>query len=104
MSGQREVQLIEKLLAKTRAGFIDWERTADEDIFLGQFDEYLLRLRRGPRGFMTKIWLDVSDAKGKNVTTLAEDDVPAMNELFLAARRSATGQDQAFDDLLRKLG
>lgn len=112
-------QLAERLLKKTRDGSVKWETTADKGVFQTSFPKFSVAVR--------EIWVYGQDEPDYTITVYGEDGDPiesatdaelrnsvaelensrmafhTMRELFNSARRSATGVNEALDELLAEL-
>jgi len=110
----KEKQLVDLLLARTRAGTTSWEPTADEDEFVtsaaGNSISIMAVPPREPDDVEPDIVLNVRDEDGRQVFSIyngvdVEDlDFPVLRTLHEVARRSALKIDQIMDAILKDLG
>ncbi|HWR37027.1 MAG TPA: hypothetical protein VN622_14285 [Clostridia bacterium] len=108
--------LVEKLAKKTYAGKLDWQRTAEDDVYQVAFPGYAVRLftRHGSQGGLDII-VQVLDQNGTLVEEITDVDIPNstqldpieafgyMNDLYKAARRKAMGVDAALKSIIESL-
>lgn len=107
--------LVKRLIEKTRGSEIAWQETAGSTLKC-RIDDYTIMITKSAlhgifadRPSRPAYQLDVLDEDGARVghVPFGESDplfLKAFEELYDAARRSAQGEPQAIDDLLRKLG
>ena len=105
--------LIEGLLELTTDGQVEWEETADENVFLASVSQYVVTIGRSRNPEDYDSWryvMRVSDRQGKLVEeTTSSDSFSRTAEgvdphtdlvpLFEAARRKALNADQALIEL-----
>ena len=89
--------LLDALLAKTRAGKITWQETADEDTFLAAVHgrQTFEISRHGDFAVLT-----VRDRDGKLLFRTSQTSLDAANELWRLARRIAMRVDEKIDSAL----
>lgn len=103
------LQLIERLLRKTRAGDVPWEATAQDGRFQVAFPDYSVVVFERGNDWVLSIYND----EGAQIESVS--DSALYNEgqgnaaeqlvaLYQAARRTAFNVGKALDDLLGNLG
>ncbi len=116
MSSKRAL-LAERLFSKTKAGELNWQETADENVYQVAFPGYALHI--GEREFEDEpyIFIRLYNADGALMEDfddgdLRNDVLPAgqasfygmMLETYNSARRVAMGVERALDKILEELG
>ncbi|HEV2221628.1 MAG TPA: hypothetical protein VGR84_01360 [Candidatus Acidoferrales bacterium] len=109
----KEKQLVDLLLARTRAGTTSWEPTAEEDEFVTSVGGNSIWIRtvepRNASDNEPDVVLNVRDGDGRQVFSLyngegiADLDFQTMRALHEAARRSALKIDQIMEAILKDL-
>ena len=109
------LKLMQRLYAKTAAGQVQWERTANEDVFQSSFPSYVVRVSVEPSSNpeAPDYFLTIRDEHGRVIESTSDvailQAIPEskaftlMKELHDMARRQALGVDKALDSLLSEL-
>jgi len=100
MIPEKDIQLLEYLLAATSSGKIRWEPTAAENQFTAGFKgKYSIVVSRTRTGY----WLAMVNDKEQEMLSISNDDDPAsrVEALFNAARRVALDVDTAIEDIIK---
>ena len=109
------LKLVQRLHGKTASGQVQWERTANEDVFQSSFPNYVVRVAvgPGPSSGSTEYFLTIRDEGGAVIEStsdraisqalIAPNAFTLMEELHTMARRQALGVDKALDSLLSEL-
>jgi hypothetical protein len=97
----KEVKLVDQLLAKTRKRIITWEPTAKNDEFVSALG--------GRVSFTVASWRDTDvlmmrDELDRVLLRVESDSIPQVSELYAEARRVALRVDESLDDVLDQLG
>lgn len=107
MLDQKQVQLVDALLARTEQGKLDWEATAKPGVFQTAFPGYVIQID-GPND--CSLWIvgpsgDVVDEiRQSTVESRGEGEAKRkLSRLYSMARRYAQGASQAIDALLAEL-
>ena len=106
--------LVEKLLALTQEGKVDWRDTADEDTFLAAFPKYVVTVRKSEDSFDSygsksedSFDIRVADESGRTLEEATGGLNPRLRQnlrlLHEMARRRALHVDEALSDLLSSL-
>jgi hypothetical protein len=99
---QKDSLFLDRLLASSRAGKIDWAPTANARIFTtslsGKFSISI--------GGVTddSLWLTIDDGEGVIIHRLTTDEYNQLSELYQLARRRAFKVDETIDELMKDLG
>lgn len=122
MSYQKLTRVIVRLKEKTDEGKIEWEATANDNIFIASFPDQSIRIEKVNQssihdGFLaavtaTKYVITILDSAGKEIestndaqmTNQIQNSTYFFMTLFNAAKRYACGIDSALDKLLNALG
>ena len=108
---EKLLELVQRLLAKTKTGETRWERTVWPDAFQTSFPNYVVRIsaRENERSYVISILNEV----GTVIESADDADLEAagsdlivigiMAELYGLARRDALGVDAVLDSLLSEL-
>jgi len=116
----RLASIVEQLLAKSKSGDIEWQRTAKADSFMAPFSKYSVHIRQVriqseyPDEELFDYYLEIFNAEGDLLESIVDTDfqpVPRdqfnaykiLGDLYMFARRQALGVDRAIDALLTDL-
>lgn len=107
MASEKYVQLVNRLLAKTDEGKLEWRETAWPDTMQVSFPNYSITLAEthsdGELGYVGHIL----NSEGRTVDSFSDEDLREglgqMAELYLKARRQALGGERALDEILSQL-
>lgn len=123
MADKKIEKLIEQLYRRTVERKIQWQKTADENVFLTAFPDYSMRIlyrqRYHPLLEMSKMLahdyapeityiLQIYDDAGDLIdeikdNSLEQESAEKLREIYKIARRNAMGVDKAIDKLLYEL-
>lgn len=115
----KQMQLVERLLAKTSNGEVDWQTTEDDGIYQVSFGDTSLRIsevaseEHPENDFVIAIF----NQTGALVESFSDSDLTiegdkprkgqtwyrVMGELYRLARRTALGSEKILTDLLNRL-
>jgi hypothetical protein len=104
------IVVMNKIYARTKADLLDWEPSADPNIFAVQFGDYIISIQRvfetdrAPESFSVSI----ANSDGLVIEQLdsylaTRNGFSDMKDLFDRARRHAVDIDGTLDDLIREL-
>ncbi len=95
---QKDVALVEYILANTRNGKLRWEPTASKNTFLVALrGNYTAQIEYHDQGHDE---LFLRNNAGEVILRLAGDDDSRINTIFELARRNAYNVDKAIDEIL----
>jgi hypothetical protein len=104
------ITLLTKLYARTKADVVDWEPSADANIFGVKFSDYTISLVRILATPTHAEWFNLSIANSDGAviqemdsSTARDNGFADMPDLFYRARRHAVDLDGALDDLIKEL-
>jgi hypothetical protein len=109
VADKKLVQLVIALLNRTRERKLQWSTTSRDGAFLAQLVDGAVGIRKGQGGVLH---LDIFDPKGQVAETVTDqtlqstdafEPVPALSDLYEAARMSSTGADRIVAGLLDAL-
>jgi hypothetical protein len=112
MAADKYQHLVERLVAKTDRGEVDWKEAAGSDTFQVSFANYSLTLSVSQnREGSTLYVISILNSEGRTVDSFSDEDLddgggryyPIMGELYHKARRQALGVDKALDEILGQL-
>lgn len=95
------LQFVQKLIAATRAGKIEWETIELDDVYQAIFKSGVVLIRKGLGYF-----LEIVNPSGANVLTFApeeESEQQLLEQLFDLARDSALKPQQVLHDIVREI-
>ena len=93
---------VNRFLAGTREGRIDWQSTAKPEQFTASLKgKFSLLIDKDLE--KADCWLTLVDADGRELHEIRSDDLYTVSELFQAARRQAMRVDQVIDDILGEI-
>ena len=116
MRSEKYGQLIDRLIAKTNRGELDWKEGVYPKSFQVSFPKYslVLRERDYTADFGREITITMLDMFGKVIDTISNLEVDAegaekpyrrrMADLFMAVRQQAFRADKAVEEILSELG
>jgi hypothetical protein len=114
MADKKLVSLIKRLKEKTLKGTISWEKTVEEGVFQASFPDYAVTIGQERREDTWDYVFRIYNDKGELVEVVAERDFSPedfgirpydfIDEIYVVARRTAMGVDQAIDSILSALG
>ncbi len=115
MISEKIENLLERLLERSRAGSVKWERTAEEGSFRAAFPKYSVSIESyEAEGSKATYQFELFNESGDLIESATDYflDKPyydhrnrdLLEELFVLARRKALGVDEAIDDILQELG
>ncbi|RJP35551.1 MAG: hypothetical protein C4527_00430 [Candidatus Omnitrophota bacterium] len=101
-------QLINQLHEKTVNNKINWEETAEENIFLVSFSDYSVEIADYSDESHDLYKLRIYNKEGKIVDKISSDNCSyltanELKEVYENARRKAMGADEALGELLESL-
>ncbi len=110
---------MQKIFLKTKAGNLNWEKTANDEEFQTILSHWVIRVQRQFHDGVEDYWIAILDKDGTTLESisdselrhkfvdvesdLANDVFPLMEELFRTAKRRALGVDGALDSILEEL-
>jgi hypothetical protein len=116
MATDKQVRLIERLIQKTNAGEVRWEQTGNDDVYQAAFPNYGVRVERVFDKWHNDVegyTVFVLNSEGTEVDEMSDTTFMEVNfarspflqlqDLFMGARRTALGADQALDEILNDL-
>lgn len=109
MDEDRVIKVADRLLAKSQAGEIAWQETADEDTFPACFPDYSVRISKYETRGATNYTLTLADSMGRDLKSLLSIGPPSpevaetLKDLFELARGRALSVDEKIDRILESL-
>jgi hypothetical protein len=104
------ITVMTKLYARTKADVVDWEPSADANIFGVKFSDYTISLVRILATPDHAEWFNLTIANNDGAVIQEMDSSTArdtgfadISDLFYRGRRHAVDIDGALDDLLKEL-
>jgi hypothetical protein len=113
MADKKLVSLVKRLKEKTLRGTISWEKTVEEGVFQASFPDYAITIGQERREDVWDYVFRIYNDKGELVEVIGEREFSSedfgmrpydfIDEIYVVARRTAMGVDQAIDSILSAL-
>lgn len=114
MPDPKYLTLVRRLAERTIGGNVEWEETAEEDVFQTSFTDHSIQIwrTRNPEYDEYDYHIGVYKPSGTRVVTISDTDFTgpesttafqSLSATYEQARRSALGADEAIDAILSAL-